>query len=163
MGIPPVVAGLVVFLLFSNQGPLGDLRWLFTPPVMVVAQTLIALPLVVGLTLTAVQSVDPKLQLQVRALGATRVQLAWTILSEARWGLFAAVVTAFGGIVSEVGAVMLVGGNIQGETRVLTTAIVLESQKGNFSLALALGIVLLLLAFLANFILYKLQTAGVKR
>lgn len=163
MGIPPVVAGLVVFLLFSNQGPLGDLRWLFTPPVMVVAQTLIALPLVVGLTLTAVQSVDPMLQLQVRALGATRIQLAWTILSEARGGLFAAVVTAFGGIVSEVGAVMLVGGNIQGETRVLTTAIVLETQKGNFSLALALGIVLLLLAFLANFILYKLQTAGVKR
>ena len=158
-----MVAGLFVFLLFSNQGPFGDLRWLFTPPVMIVAQTLIALPLMVGLTLTAVQSVDPMLQLQVRSLGATRFQLAWTILSEARLGLFAAVVTAFGSIISEVGAVMLVGGNIQGETRVLTTAIVLETQKGNFSLALALGIILLLLAFLANFILYKLQTTGVNR
>lgn len=163
MGMPPVVAGLFVFLFFSNQGPLGSLRWLFTPQVMVVAQTLIALPLVVGLTLTAVQSVDPMLNLQVRSLGASRFQLAATILSEAKLGLFAAIVTAFGSIISEVGAVMLVGGNIQGETRVLTTAIVLETRKGNFSLALALGIVLLMLSFLANFMLYRLQTMGVKR
>ncbi len=163
MGMPPVVAGLFVFLFFSNQGPLGDLRWLFTPQVMVVAQTLIALPLMVGLTLTAVQSVDPMLNLQVKSLGATRFQLARTVLAEARLGLFAAIVTAFGSIISEVGAVMLVGGNIQGETRVLTTAIVLETRKGNFSLALALGIVLLILSFSANFMLYKLQTTGVKR
>jgi tungstate transport system permease protein len=141
MGMPPVVAGLLVFLFFSNQGPLGEFRWLFTPQVMIVAQTLIALPLIVGLTLTAVQSVDPILHLQV----------------------FAAIVTAFGSIISEVGAVMLVGGNIQGETRVLTTAIVLETRKGNFSLALALGIVLLILSFSANFMLYKLQTTGAKR
>jgi len=154
---------LFVFLFFSNQGPLGDLRWLFTPQVMVVAQTLIALPLMVGLTLTAVQSVDPMLNLQVKSLGATRFQLARTVLAEARLGLFAAIVTAFGSIISEVGAVMLVGGNIQGETRVLTTAIVLETRKGNFSLALALGIVLLILSFSANFMLYKLQTTGVKR
>jgi tungstate transport system permease protein len=163
MGMPPVVAGLVVFLFFSNQGPLGDLRWLFTPQVMVVAQTLIAMPLVVGLTLTAVQAVDPMLNLQVKSLGASRFQLARTVLAEAKLGLFAAIVTAFGSIISEVGAVMLVGGNIQGETRVLTTAIVLETRKGNFSLALALGIVLLLLSFSANFMLYKLQTTGVKR
>jgi tungstate transport system permease protein len=163
MGMPPVVAGLLVFLFFSNQGPLGEFRWLFTPQVMIVAQTLIALPLIVGLTLTAVQSVDPILHLQVRSLGATRFQLAWTILSEAKLGLFAAIVTAFGSIISEVGAVMLVGGNIQGETRVLTTAIVLETRKGNFSLALALGIVLLILSFSANFMLYKLQTTGAKR
>jgi tungstate transport system permease protein len=163
MGVPPVVAGLFVFLIFSNQGPLGGLRWLFTPQVMVFAQTLIALPLVIGLTLAAVKSVDPMLNLQVRSLGATRLQLAWTILSEARLGLFAAIVTAFGSIISEVGAVMLVGGNIQGETRVLTTAIVLETRKGNFSLALALGIVLLVLSFIANFLLYKFQTSGVKR
>jgi len=163
MGMPPVVAGLFVFLFFSNQGPLGDLRWLFTPQVMVVAQTLIALPLMVGLTLTAVQSVDPMLNLQVKSLGATRFQLARTVLAEARLGLFAAIVTAFGSIISEVGAVMLVGGNIQGETRVLTTAIVLETRKGNFSLALALGIVLLILSFSANFMLYKLQTTGVKQ
>jgi tungstate transport system permease protein len=163
MGMPPVVAGLFVFLFFSNQGPLGDLRWLFTPQVMVVAQTLIALPLMVGLTLTAVQSIDPMLNLQVKSLGATRFQLARTVLAEARLGLFAAIVTSFGSIISEVGAVMLVGGNIQGETRVLTTAIVLETRKGNFSLALALGIVLLILSFSANFMLYKLQTTGVKR
>jgi len=163
MGMPPVVAGLFVFLFFSNQGPLGSFRWLFTPQVMVVAQTLIALPLMVGLTMTAVQSVDPMLNLQVKSLGATRVQLARTVLAEAKLGLFAAIVTAFGSIISEVGAVMLVGGNIQGETRVLTTAIVLETRKGNFSLALALGIVLLILSFSANYMLYKLQTMGVKR
>jgi len=163
MGMPPVVAGLFVFLFFSNQGPLGSFRWLFTPQVMVVAQTLIALPLMVGLTMTAVQSVDPMLNLQVKSLGATRVQLARTVLAEAKLGLFAAIVTAFGSIISEVGAVMLVGGNIQGETRVLTTAIVLETRKGNFSLALALGIVLLILSFSANYMRYKLQTMGVKR
>jgi tungstate transport system permease protein len=162
MGIPPVVAGLFVFLLFSNQGVFGDLRWLFTPAVMVVAQTLIALPIVVGLTMTAVQSVDPILHLQVRSLGATRFQLAWTILSEAKLGLFAAIITAFGSIISEVGAVMLVGGNIEGETRVLTTAIVLETRKGNFSLALALGIILLLIAFGTNYLLYRFQRSGVK-
>ena len=157
MGLPPVVVGLFVYLFLSNQGPLGDFRWLFTPAAMVVAQTIIALPLVIGLTLTAVQSVDPMLPLQVRAIGATRWQLAWTILSEARAGLFAAIVAAFGSIISEVGAVMLVGGNIDGETRVLTTAIVLETRKVNFALALALGILLLGLAFLANFALYRLQ------
>jgi len=160
MGLPPVVVGLFVFLLLSNRGPLGDLQWLFTPTAMVFAQTIIALPLVVGLTLTAVQSVDPLLHLQVRALGATRFQLAWTIVSEARLGIVAAIVAAFGSIISEVGAVMIVGGNIEGETRVLTTAIVLETRKGNFALALALGFILLTLAFLANFAFYRLQPRG---
>jgi tungstate transport system permease protein len=160
MGLPPVVVGLFVYLFLSNQGPLGDWRWLFTPAGMILAQTIIALPLVVGLTMSAVQSVDPMLPMQVRALGATRGQLAWTTLMEARAGLFAAVVAAFGGIISEVGAVMLVGGNIEGETRVLTTAIVLETRKGNFALALALGIILLGLAFLANFAFYRLQSQG---
>lgn len=157
MGLPPVVVGLLVYLLLSNQGPLGDWRWLFTPTAMVMAQTIIALPLVVGLTLTAVQSIDTALHLQIRALGATQWQLTWTILAEARLGLFAAIIAAFGSIISEVGAVMLVGGNIQGETRVLTTAIVLETRKGNFALALALGIILLALAFMANLALYRLQ------
>ena len=160
MGLPPVVVGLFVYLFLSNQGPLGDLRWLFTPAAMVVAQTIIALPLVIGLTMAAVQSVDPMLPLQVRSLGATRRQLAWTILMEARPGLFAAIVAAFGSIISEVGAVMLVGGNIEGETRVLTTAIVLETRKGNFALALALGVILLGLAFATNFALYRLQNQG---
>jgi tungstate transport system permease protein len=160
MGLPPVVVGLFVFLFLSNSGPLGDLRLLFTPSAMIIAQTIISLPLMIGLSLTAVRSVDPMLRLQVRSLGATRMQLAWTILMEARGGLFAAIVAAFGSIISEVGAVMLVGGNIERETRVLTTAIVLETRKGNFSLALALGIILLGLAFGANFIMYKLQERG---
>lgn len=160
MGLPPVLAGLFVYLFLSNQGPMGDFRWLFTPTGMIIAQTIIAWPLVVGLTLTAVQAVDPLLPLQVRALGATRAQLAWTTLAEARAGLFAAIVAAFGSIISEVGAVMLVGGNIEGQTRVLTTAIVLETRKGNFALAMALGIILLAIAFIANFFLYRLQTQG---
>jgi tungstate transport system permease protein len=160
MGLPPVVVGLFVYLFLSNQGPLGGLQWLFTPSAMIVAQLIIALPLVIGLTLTAIQSIDPMLYLQLRSLGATRWQLALTILSEARLGMVAAVVAAFGSIISEVGAVMLVGGNIARETRVMTTAIVLETRKGNFDLALALGIILLGLAFLANFSLYWLQVRG---
>jgi tungstate transport system permease protein len=157
MGLPPVVVGLFVYLLLSNQGVLGELRWLFTPAAMILAQTIIALPLVVGLTLTAVQAVDAGLRLQVMALGATRRQLAWAVLNEARPGVLAAILAAFGGIISEVGAVMLVGGNIEGQTRVLTTAIVLETRKGNFALALALGLILLGLAFVANLALFQLQ------
>jgi tungstate transport system permease protein len=157
MGLPPVVVGLFVYLLLSNQGPLGALDWLFTPTAMVFAQTIIAWPLIVGLTLTTVRSIDPELPLQIQALGATRWQLAWSLLREARLGLFAAIIAAFGSIISEVGAVILVGGNIRGETRVLTTAIVLETRRGNFSLALALGIILLGIAFLANLVLFRLQ------
>ena len=160
MGLPPVVVGLLVYLLLSNQGVLGNLRWLFTPTAMILAQTVIALPLVVGLTLTAVRSVPNTLRLQIRALGATRRQLAWTVLTEARLGVLAAIIAAFGAIISEVGAVMLVGGNIETQTRVLTTAIVLETRKGNFALALALGIILLGLAFIANFALYHLEKRG---
>lgn len=160
MGLPPVVVGLFVYLLLSNQGPLGAWGWLFTPAAMILAQWVIALPLVVGLTLTAVRTIDPALHLQLLSLGATRRQLAWTILAEARLGLVAAIVAAFGAIISEVGAVMLVGGNIAGETRVLTTAIMLETRKGNFALALALGILLLGLALLANLMFYLLQRRG---
>lgn len=157
MGLPPVVVGLFVYLMLSNQGPLGELQWLFTPRAMIVAQTIIALPLVVGLTLTSLKAIDPSVKLQVRSLGATRVQTAWTLLLEARLGVLAAVIAAFGGIISEVGAVMLVGGNIEGQTRVLTTAIVLETRRGNFALALALGILLLALAFVANYLFHKLS------
>jgi len=156
MGLPPVVVGLAVYLLLSRSGPLGILNWLFTPPAMIAAQTIIALPLVIGLTMSAVQGVDPALRLQVRALGATPAQVMWTVLAEAKLGVMAAIVAAFGGIISEVGAVMLVGGNIEGSTRVLTTAIVLETRKGNFELALALGGVLLVLAFVSNFLLLRL-------
>ncbi len=160
MGLPPVVVGLFVYLMLSNRGPLGDLQWLFTPTAMVMAQLILALPLVVGLTITAVRGVNPELHLQILSLGATRRQLAWTILAEARLGMIAAIVAAFGAIISEVGAVMLVGGNIAGETRVLTTAIVLETRKGDFALALALGIILLSLAFTANLVLYAIQQRG---
>jgi len=156
MGLPPVVVGLAVYLLLSRSGPLGGLGWLFTPAAMITAQTIIALPLVVGLTQSAVEGVDPALRLQVRALGATSAQLMWAVLREARAGVLAAVLAAFGSVISEVGAVMLVGGNIEGQTRVLTTAIVLETRQGNFALALALGGVLLALALAANALLLRL-------
>lgn len=157
MGLPPVVVGLFVYLLLSNRGIFGSLDWLFTTRAMIVAQTIIALPLVIGLTLVAVQGVDNHIRLQVRSLGADGRQLAWTVISEARLGVLAAIVAAFGSIISEVGAVMLVGGNIESQTRVLTTAIVLEARKGNFALAMALGIILLTLAFIANLLLYYWQ------
>jgi tungstate transport system permease protein len=157
MGLPPVVVGLFVYLMLSRSGPAGALGWLFTPTAMIVAQVIIAFPVVAGLTMAAAQSVDPQLRLQARALGATRVQEAWVVLSEARVGLIAAIVAAFGAIVSEVGAVMLVGGNIEGKTRVLTTAIVLNTRTGDFDLALALGIILLALAFGVNGALLRLQ------
>ncbi len=157
MGLPPVVVGLFVYLMLSRSGPLGVLSWLFTPSAMITAQVIIALPLVMGLTMTAVRGVDPALRLQVRSLGATAVQEAWAVLVEARIGVVAAIVAAFGGIISEVGAVMLVGGNIAGKTRVLTTAIVLNTRQGEFALALALGIILLILAFVANVALLRLQ------
>ncbi|MGB4803889.1 MAG: ABC transporter permease, partial [Anaerolineae bacterium] len=138
-------------------GPLGAWGWLFTPSAMILAQTVIAFPVVTSLTMTAVQGVDPALRVQVRALGATSRQEAWAVLLEARIGVVAAIVAAFGSIISEVGAVMLVGGNIAGKTRVLTTAIVLETRQGDFSLALALGVILLVLAFAANLAFLRLQ------
>jgi tungstate transport system permease protein len=153
MGLPPVVVGLAVYLLLSRNGPLGGLAWLFTPRAMILAQIVIATPLVVGVTLSAVLAVDPELRAQLRGLGATRWQAVRTVLFEARFGVILGLVAGFGAIISEVGAVMLVGGNIEGRTRVLTTAIVLETRKGNFDLALALGLVLLSLAFVANLLM----------
>ena len=157
MGLPPVVVGLFVYLMLSRSGPFGMLGWLFTPNAMIAAQTIISFPMVTGLTMTAVRSVDPALRVQVRSLGATRVQEAWSVLAEARIGVVTAIVAAFGSIVSEVGAVMLVGGNIAGKTRVLTTAIVLETRQGEFAFAIALGVILLALAFTANLALLRLQ------
>lgn len=162
MGFPPVVVGLYVYLLFSRSGPFGDLAWLFTPPAMIVAQTIIAFPLVAGFTMAAVMGVDPNLRKQVLSLGATRWQATLAILGEARIGVLVSVIAGFGSIISEVGAVMLVGGNIEGRTRVLTTAIVLETRKGNFELAMALGIVLLALTFLANLMMLRLQGGQVR-
>lgn len=157
MGLPPVVVGLFVYVALSRSGPLGALGWLFTPAAMIAAQAIIAFPLVAALTMSAVDGVDRDLRLQVRALGATRGQLAWTVLREARIGVTAAIVAAFGGIISEVGAVMLVGGNVEGQTRVLTTAIMLYARQGDFALAMALGLILIALALVANAVLLQLQ------
>ncbi len=162
MGFPPVVIGLVVYVLLSRSGPLGSLNWdwlpdLFTPAAMITAQTIISFPLVAGFTMAAVMGIDPQLRQQLMALGATKQQAARTLLSEARVGVIVSIIAGFGSIISEVGAVMLVGGNIEGQTRVLTTAIVLETRKGNFELSLALGGVLLLIAFITNLAMLRLQ------
>lgn len=157
MGLPPVVVGLVVYILLSRQGPLGVLDWLFTPAAMILAQSILAFPIATGLTAAAVRSVPPGLVLQVRSLGADLRQERWTVLRQARRGVLAAVLAAFGRIIAEVGAVMLVGGNIDGKTRVLSTAIVLETRRGSFEFALALGFVLLGLALLGNALLWRLE------
>ncbi len=163
MGLPPVVVGLFVYLLLSRSGVFGQLGWLFTPRAMVVAQTVISLPLIVGLTITAVEGVGVALRDQLRALGATANQVARAVLWEARSGMIVALVAGFGSIISEVGAVMLVGGNIEGSTRVLTTAIVLETRKGAFNQALALAFVLLGLTFALNAIALHLQGRLMRR
>lgn len=162
MGFPPVVVGLFVYLMLSRSGPLGQMNAaiiprLFTPGAMVIAQTIISFPLVAGFTMAAVMGVDPGLRRQVQALGATRWQTTLAILVEARIGVIVSVIAGFGSIISEVGAVMIVGGNIENRTRVLTTAIVLETRKGNFELAMAIGVILLALSFLANFAMLRLQ------
>lgn len=148
--LPPVVIGLFVFMFLSRNGPAGALDLLFTPVAMVLAQAVLAAPYVTGITLAAVQAVPHDVQLQARALGASPLRAVLTHMREARLGLLAAVVAGFGSVISEVGAVMMVGGNIAGETRVMTTAIVLETRRGNFGTALTLGIVLLLIAFAVN-------------
>jgi tungstate transport system permease protein len=165
MGFPPVVVGLFVYLLLSRTGPLGKLglEWipdLFTPGAMIIAQTIIAFPLVAGFTMAAVMAVNPLLRMQVLSLGATQRQAAIAVLREARTGVVVAIIAGFGSIISEVGAVMLVGGNIEGKTRVMTTAIVLETRQGHFELAIALGLVLLAISFVANLALMFLQGKG---
>lgn len=157
MALPPVVVGLVLYLLLSRSGPLSFLGWLFTPQAMMAAQVILTFPFVAGITLTAVSSVPPELLLQMRGLGASVPQARRTILREARPGILLAVAAAFGRSISEVGAVLMVGGNIEGETRVLTTAIVLETSQGHFELAGALGVVLIGLALLANIFILRFQ------
>ena len=157
MGLPPVVVGLFVSILLWRGGPLGFLGLLYTPAAMILAQVIIAFPIVAGLTLAALQSLNPKLRLQLLALGASRLQLVWLLLKEARLPILAAVMAGFGGVISEVGAVLMVGGNIKGQTRVLTTATVLETRMGNFEVAIALSIILFLLSFTVNFLLTQIQ------
>ena len=157
MAFPPVVVGLVLYILLSRSGPLAFLGWMFTTEAMIAAQTILALPFVIGITMSAVAAVPSELPAQLRSLGASARQCRWTSLREARHGVLLAVAAAFGRSVSEVGAVLIIGGNIQGHTRVLTTAIVLETGQGNFEFALALGGALLLMALLVNLIIVQLQ------
>jgi len=157
MGLPPVVVGLFVSLFLWRSGPLGFLDLIYSPTAMIIAQVIIAAPIVAGLTLASFQGLDPKLSLQILGIGASRLQMLWLLCKEARLPLLAAVMAGFGGVVSEVGASMMVGGNIRGQTRVLTTATVLETGKGNFDVAIALSVILLSLTFAINFFLTRIQ------
>jgi tungstate transport system permease protein len=157
MGLPPVVVGLFVSIMLWRNGPFGVLGLLYTPWAMIIAQAVIATPIVTGISLAAIQALPPKLRLQILALGATRRQMVWLLMKEARLPLLAAVMAGFGGVISEIGASIMVGGNIKGHTRVLTTATVMETGKGNFDVAIALSIVLLLLVFAINAILTRVQ------
>jgi tungstate transport system permease protein len=157
MGLPPVVVGLFVTILLWRSGPLGDWEMLYTPAAIVLAQAVIASPIVTGITLAAVQNVPAEFRLQMFALGASRPQMVWVVLREARLPMLAAVMAGFGGVISEIGASLMVGGNIRGQTRTLTTAMVLETGKGSFDVAIALSILLLVLVFVVNWALTTIQ------
>ncbi|MGH7371972.1 MAG: ABC transporter permease [Candidatus Methylomirabilales bacterium] len=157
MGLPPVVVGLFISILLWRSGPLGFLNLIYTPAAMVIAQVVIAFPIVAGLTMAAFQTLNPKLRLQLLGIGASRPQLLWLLCKETQLPLLAAVMAGFGGVISEVGSVLMVGGNIKGQTRVLTTATVLETSMGNFGTAIALGLILLTLAFGVNLLLTRIQ------
>lgn len=163
MALPPVVVGLVVAMSLWRSGPLGGLQLIYTPWAIVIAQTVIAAPVVTGLTAAALESLDARLQQQLLGLGASRLQVVWYLWREARLPLLAALMAGFGAVISEVGASMMVGGNIRGQTRVLTTAIVLETSKGEFDNALALSALLLILTYLINLGLTTIQQRGVKK
>jgi tungstate transport system permease protein len=157
MALPPVVVGLFVTIFLWRNGPLGVLGVLYTPTAMIIAQSVIATPIVMGITLAAIQQLPQKLRLQILALGATRIQMVWILIKEAKLPLLAAVMAGFGGVISEVGASIMVGGNIKGYSRVLTTATVMETSRGSFDIAIALGIILILLAYFINLILTQIQ------
>ncbi len=157
MGLPPVVVGLFVSILLWRNGPLGFMELLYTPTAIVIAQSIIATPIVTGITVGAMQNLPANLRLQILALGATRMQLVWFLIREARLPLMAGVMAGFGGVISEVGASIMVGGNIQGYTRVMTTATVMETGRGNFDIAIAMSVILLACCFLINFFLTLVQ------
>ena len=157
MALPPVVVGLSISILLWRSGPLGGLGLIYTPAAIVIAQVVIAAPVVTGLTVAALQHQDPRLRTQLYGLGASRIQMVWHLWREARLPLLAALMAGFGAVISEVGAVMMVGGNLLGHTRVLTTAIVMETGRGQFAPAIALGVILLLVAFLVNMALTWVQ------
>lgn len=155
--LPPVVVGLIVYLALSREGPAGGLELLFSPSAMVIAQAILAAPYVAGVSLAAVQAVPADVRLQARALGAGRSRALWAHVREARLGILAAIIAGFGAVISEVGAAMMVGGNILGETRVLTTAIVLETRRGNFETAMALAFILMAIVLIVNVLLTRAQ------
>jgi len=157
MGLPPVVVGLFVTIFLWRNGPLGFLGVLYTPTAMILAQAIIASPIVMGISLAAIQALPKNLRLQILALGATRLQMVWILIKEAKLPLLAGVMAGFGGVISEVGASIMVGGNIKGYSRVLTTATVMETSRGNFDIAIALGIILLLMAYFINLVLTQIQ------
>jgi len=160
MGLPPVVVGLFVYLLLSRKGPLGFMGLLYSPPAMILAQTILAFPIVTSLCHSAIVNIDPIIRQAAATLGATPGQVTITIIREARYGIMSAVIAAFGRVMAEVGAILIVGGNIAGYTRVMTTTIALETDKGNFELALALGIILLSISFVINVLLHVIQKKG---
>lgn len=162
MGLPPTVVGLWVSLFLWRNGPLGALNLMYSPTAMVIAQTVIAAPVVTGLTMASVQQLNPKLKLQVLALGASPLQFWWLILRECRYGILAAIMAGFGSVISEVGASMAVGGNIRFQTRVLTTSIVSEVGKGNFDVAIALSFVLMVISYGLTFLLTIVQQKKVR-
>jgi len=163
MGLPPVVVGLLVYLVLSTSGPLGVFQLLYTPEAMIIAQLIMVIPIVMGVTISTVSSVSKAIKEKALSLGATNWQMTLRVLREARLGILTALIVSFGAAISEVGAVMIVGGNIRWATRVLTTAIVFETELGEFGLAIALGLILLLLAFIINWVLTYLQWSGLRR
>lgn len=160
MGLPPVVVGLFLYILLSRSGPLGFMGLLYTPSAMVIAQTTLALPIVVSLCYSAIVNVEPLIKQASMTLGATSFQTTMTVIREARYGILSGIIAAFGRVMAEVGAILIVGGNIAGYTRVMTTTIALETDKGNFELALALGIILLGISLLINAALHYFQRKG---
>ena len=163
MALPPVVVGLLVAMSLWRSGPFGNLNLIYTPAAIVIAQVIIAAPVVTGLTSAALQQLDIRLKLQLYGLGASRTQMIFSLWRQARLPLLAALMAGFGSVISEVGASMMVGGNILHQTRVLTTAIVLETNMGDFQGAIALGILLLVITFVINATLTWIQQSGAKR
>jgi tungstate transport system permease protein len=157
LGLPPVVAGLWITMLLWRSGPLGDFSWLYTPVAIIMAQVLVSLPIVIGLTSSAFQQISKVMLLQIKALGATKWQTLLILLKESKIAVLAAVMAAFGRVIAEVGAAMMVGGNIQGDTRILTTSIVMEVSKGNFDVALALSFILMSIALIITAAMTFLQ------
>ncbi len=160
MALPTVTVGLVVYALLSRRGALGVLGLLYTPKAMVIGQVILAFPIIAALSLSATQAVDPRARRTALALGASPAQVSWTIMREARFGILASVMAGFGRVIAEVGCAMMLGGNIRGTTRTMTTAIALETGRGKFALGIALGIVLLLIAFTVNLVTQVLRTSA---